>query len=309
MIKVYGHKVPDTDSTVSSIIIAWYLNNIVGEEATAFLPGEISLEADYVLKRWGIEIPQKIKSVSVGDKVFIVDTNNPEELIEGTLDAELVGLIDHHKITPGLKSDSPIEFNVKPYASTSTIIYIEYLQGEDVPKEILGLVLSGILSDTLNGKSSTTTEVDLDVIDELSEELDVNPDELASQQFEAKSDVSKLSDRELVLSDAKNFESNGKSFKVGVIETVLPQKPIERINSMVSEILSIKKEENLDYFFLFIVDIVQGLSIPVYASDSEKSILEKAFKTLMNGNGEYLMSPIEATSRKKELLPALINVI
>ncbi|PCH93583.1 MAG: manganese-dependent inorganic pyrophosphatase, partial [Rhodobacteraceae bacterium] len=167
MIKVFGHKAPDTDATGSAIIWAWYLT-AQGTAATPYVLGTPNTEAAFVLERWGYETPALLEDVSADDKVVIVDTNNPAELPEHVNDAEIIEIIDHHLLVGGIKTKQPINITIKPLACCATIM--AGMMGADLataPREIKGLILSCILSDTLEFRSPTTTQIDIDMAKEL----------------------------------------------------------------------------------------------------------------------------------------------
>ena len=158
MIKVFGHKAPDTDSTGSAIIWAWYLNEIKGQAAQAVLLGSPNTEAAFVTQRWGFETPEIIADVQSNAPVVIVDTNNPAELPSNINQADILAIIDHHKLVGGLETQGPISITIRPLACTATIMHD--LMGDDaaqMPKPIKGVMLSCILSDTLAFRSPTTT--------------------------------------------------------------------------------------------------------------------------------------------------------
>ena len=174
-IKVFGHKAPDTDSTGSPIIWAWYLNECKGTPAEARLLGEPNSEALFVLKRWGFDKPEFLEDVGEADTCVIVDTNNVAELPEHVNDANVTEVIDHHMLQGGLKTKSPINITVRPVACTATIMYD--LMGEDaakMPAEIKGAMLSCILSDTLEFRSPTTTDVDRALAKSLADDLGIH---------------------------------------------------------------------------------------------------------------------------------------
>mgnify|MGYP006218298659 CR=1 FL=1 len=102
MIKVFGHISPDTDTVCSAIIWSWYLNTHTGMEAAAFVLGELNSETRFVLNHWKTDTPELLESLQEGDKVVIVDTNNPQELPAGLEKADILQIIDHHKLTGGL---------------------------------------------------------------------------------------------------------------------------------------------------------------------------------------------------------------
>ncbi|MBT8416916.1 MAG: DHH family phosphoesterase, partial [Silicimonas sp.] len=160
-IKVFGHKSPDTDSTGSPIIWAWYLNNCRGMTAEPRLLGEPNTEALFVLSRWDLDKPEFLEDVAAADTCVVVDTNNPTELPAGINDANLTEIIDHHRLAGGLNTKGPINITIRPVACTATIM--NDMMGEDaakMPDQIKGAMLSCILSDTLEFRSPTTTDVD-----------------------------------------------------------------------------------------------------------------------------------------------------
>ena len=103
---VFGHKSPDTDSTGSPIIWAWYLTE-TGTPAKPVLLGEPNTEAAFVLKHWGLDKPAIIQDVSADDTVVIVDTNNPAELPPSVNEAKIQGIIDHHMLVGGIRPRHP----------------------------------------------------------------------------------------------------------------------------------------------------------------------------------------------------------
>ena len=147
-IQVFGHKAPDTDTTGSALIWAWYLTEVQGAPATARLLGEPNTEAAFVLERWGFEAPELLEDVAEGDEVAIVDTNNPAELPASLEKATIVEIIDHHLLAGGIKTKGPINITIRPVACTATILHD--LMGADaaarMPEGIKGLMLSCILS-------------------------------------------------------------------------------------------------------------------------------------------------------------------
>ncbi len=139
---VFGHKSPDTDSTGSPLIWAWYLNEVMGETASARLLGEPNTEAAFVLERWNLDKPEIISEVAPGTPVVIVDTNNPAELPEGINATDIQAIIDHHRLVGGLETKGPIDITIRPVACTATIMHD--LMGADaakMPEAIKGCLL------------------------------------------------------------------------------------------------------------------------------------------------------------------------
>ncbi len=303
MIKVFGHKAPDTDSTGSPIIWAWYLSEIKGTPAEAVLLGEPNTEAAYVLQRWNLPKPQIIADVSAEDTCVIVDTNNPLELPDSIGDAKVLEIIDHHLLVGGLKTKTPINITVRPLACTATIMY--ELMGDDasrMPESIRGAMLSCILSDTLEFRSPTTTDRDRDLALQLAAQLGVDIPALASEMFEAKSDVSTFTDAELLRMDSKEYEVAGKQFRVSVLETTAPRIVLDRKDSLMATMPTVAAEDGADQVLLFVVDILREEATLLVPNDLVRTVAEKSFNATVTGDTVVLPGIM---SRKKQIIPAL----
>ena len=123
MIKIFGHKAPDSDSTGSPLIWEWFSNEIRRNPAKAHLLGQPNKEAIFMLDRWGFTQPEMIDDVEEGDEVIIVDTNNPAELPDGIGKARIIEIIDHHLLQGGLATREPISIHMRPVACTATIMH------------------------------------------------------------------------------------------------------------------------------------------------------------------------------------------
>jgi manganese-dependent inorganic pyrophosphatase len=302
-IKVFGHKSPDTDSTGSPILWAWYLSEVKGEAATPALLGEPNTEAAFVLKRWGVPKPEIITGVAAGEPVVIVDTNNPAELPAGINDADIRAIIDHHKLVGGIETKGPIDITVRPLACTATIIHD--LMGADaarMPDALKGVMLSCILSDTLEFRSPTTTPHDRTVAEKLAAELGVSIPGHAEDLFAAKSDVSAFSEAELLRMDSKEYNVAGKEFRVSVLETVSPKMILDRKAALMKAMEAVAKEDGADQVLLFVVDILKEEATLLVPNDLVKTVAEKSFGAKVSGDTVVLPGIM---SRKKQIIPAL----
>ncbi|RRH76674.1 manganese-dependent inorganic pyrophosphatase [Falsigemmobacter faecalis] len=300
---VFGHKSPDTDSTGSPIIWAWYLNEVKGVPAKAVLLGEPNTEAAFVLTHWDLAKPEIIADVEAGTKVVIVDTNNPAELPASIHEASIEGIIDHHMLVGGLKTRGPIEITIRPLACTATLMHD--LMGADLahaPRGIKGAMLSCILSDTLEFRSPTTTAHDRAVAEKLAADLGVEIAELASAMFEAKSDVSAFSDAALLRMDSKEYTVAGKELRVSVLETTAPQVVLDRKDSLMASMVDVAKEDGADQVLLFVVDILREEATLLVPNDLVKAMAEASFGVAVTGDTVVLPGVM---SRKKQILPAL----
>ncbi|MBP0482333.1 manganese-dependent inorganic pyrophosphatase [Sagittula salina] len=301
---VFGHKSPDTDSTGSPIFWSWYLNTVKGTEAKPVLLGEPNTEAAFMLQHWGLDKPEIISDVAEGQKVVIVDTNNPAELPAGINAADITAIIDHHKLVGGLETKGPIDITVRPLACTATIM-VDLIGAQDMakaPTAVKGAALTCILSDTLEFRSPTTTDHDRAVAQGLADDLGVNITEFAAQMFAAKSDVSAFSDAELIRMDSKEYEVDGTSFRVSVLETTAPEIPLGRKDSLMETFKAVQTEDGVDQVLLFVVDILKEEATLLVPNDLVKRVAEKSFGATVTGDTVVLPGVM---SRKKQIIPVL----
>jgi manganese-dependent inorganic pyrophosphatase len=300
---VFGHKSPDTDSTGSPIIWAWYLNEVAGQDAEPVLLGEPNTEAAFVLERWNLDKPRIVEGVEAGQAVVVVDTNNPAELPEGINDADIRAIIDHHKLVGGLETKGPIDIRIEPLACTATIMH--KMIGADLaraPEAVKGAMLSCILSDTLEFRSPTTTQEDTAIAHALANDLGVSIPDFAAEMFAAKSDVSAFSDAELLRMDSKEYPVEGTKFRVSVLETTSPRIVLDRKDSLMASMVDVAKEDGVDQVILFVVDILNEESTLLVPNDLVKTLAEKSFGATVSGDTVVLPGVV---SRKKQIIPNL----
>ncbi|MCG6558868.1 manganese-dependent inorganic pyrophosphatase [Ruegeria sp. 1NDH52C] len=302
-IQVFGHKSPDTDSTGSPIVWAWYLTEVKGQAAKPVLLGEPNTEAAFMLSRWGFDKPEIISDVDAGAPVVIVDTNNPAELPASVNDADIRQIIDHHALIGGLKTKGPIDITLRPLACTATIMVD--LMGDDaarMPDAVKGAALTCILSDTLEFRSPTTTEHDRAVAEKLAADLGIDIPSYAAEMFAAKSDVSSFSDAELLRMDSKEYNVDGKEFRVSVLETTAPKVLLDRKDSLMASMIDVAKEDGADQVLLFVIDILNEEATLLVPNDLVKTVAEKSFGASVSGDTVVLPGIM---SRKKQIIPNL----
>jgi len=302
-IQIFGHKSPDTDSTGSPIVWAWYLNEIKGIAAEAKLLGEPNTEALFMLERWNLDKPEIIDDVADDQPVIIVDTNNPAELPANINGADVQAIIDHHKLVGGLETKGPIDITIRPLACTATIMLD--LIGNDaakMPKEIMAAALTCILSDTLEFRSPTTTDHDRAVAETLAADLDLDIAEYAAEMFAAKSDVSSFSDAELLRMDSKEYAVEGTKFRVSVLETTAPGVVLDRKDSLMESMKTVASEDGVEQVLLFVIDILNEEATLLVPNDLVKTVAEKSFDASVSGDTVVLPGVM---SRKKQIIPNL----
>jgi manganese-dependent inorganic pyrophosphatase len=303
-VMVFGHKSPDTDSTGSPIIWAWYLKHVKNIDTEPVLLGQPNSEALFMLDYWGIEKPQIIDNLDSGSSVVIVDTNNPDELPENINDCEIQTIIDHHKLVGGLQTKHPIDVVIRPLACTATVM-IE-IMGADIttkmPTMIKGAALSCILSDTLEFRSPTTTDLDKSIAKKLAKDLGIDMKSYASQLFTAKSDVSNYTDPELILMDSKKYNVGDKKLRISVMETTKPTEILKRKKSLLKAMEEIEEKEGVDQILFFVIDILKEEATLLMPNNLVKEITEKSFGK--SSEGDTIVLP-GILSRKKQIIPQL----
>jgi manganese-dependent inorganic pyrophosphatase len=300
---VFGHKSPDTDSTGSPILWAWYLNEVKGQGAEAVLLGEPNTEAAFLLRKWNLPKPRIISDVEDGQACVVVDTNNPAELPANINGADVRAIIDHHKLVGGLETKGPIDITIRPLACTATLMLD--LMGEDaakMPEAMKGTALTCILSDTLEFRSPTTTAHDRAVAERLAGDLGISIPDYAAEMFAAKSDVSAFSDTELLRMDSKEYEVGGKKFRVSVLETTAPATILDRKASLMESMEEVAAEDGVDQVLLFVIDILNEEATLLVPNDLVRTIAEKSFGATVTGDTVVLPGIM---SRKKQIIPAL----
>ena len=297
-----GHKNPDADSICAALAAA----DLFGGEAGMTSP-ELSPESAFILEKFEFESPSYIDNLK-DKEVVLVDFNQKSQAQEGIEEANVQGIIDHHAMGPDIAFNSqPIFVRIEPIGSTCTIItkIAEEMEIEFNPK-LAGLLLAGIVSDTLALRSPTTTEDDRELVaylQELSGVKDIT--ELLKEMLKAKSDLSQKSALEVLNLDYKVFDYTEK-VGVGVAETVSPEDLIARKAELIQSMQKIKDRDGLKYLYFVIVDVLNEHSEMLILGDAELKLAEKAFGGNVKNN---IMDIGNRISRKKQIAPAIQDVL
>ncbi|CAJ1357424.1 unnamed protein product [Effrenium voratum] len=282
-------------------VYAWELNarNI---SAQAFRLGELNPETEFVLKALKVPLPPLLSDVEPKATVAVVDTNNPQELPEGISKAVLHSIVDHHKLS-GLANSEPLEIDMRPLCSATSILYARSkLHGLTPSKEIAGLMLSGILSDSLEFRSPTTTDLDRVHAEELGKLAGLDVHDFAEGMLDAKAKVDHLSPSELIMMDTKIFTIGGKKLRVSVMETTKAAGPLAKKLELISAMKELKVKEKLDDVLFFVVDILKASATFISSSPSASKLVEKAWKVKVADDLAVLPGVL---SRKKQIIPKL----
>jgi len=297
-IQIIWHKNPDTDATLSALIMADFLTQ-AWYQATAYIQWELNKETEYLLEKYAISKPEIKTVLDPTIEVCLVDHNESSQSIDNLSECQVTWLVDHHKID--FKTSQPLYMRVEPLCSTASILYKMYRENNlEISKEIARMMLACMMSDSLLWKSPTTTQEDKKIAHELQKISGIsNLEAFAMPMFEAKSDVSDLSAKELIQYDYKIFETNWRKFGCWAMETTSANKIIERKTEIISWLQELKAAQNLDFIMLCVVDILKENNTTL-VTDEDSATLENIFWVQVRENEADLWNRI---SRKKQLAP------
>ncbi|MCK4649736.1 manganese-dependent inorganic pyrophosphatase [Candidatus Pacearchaeota archaeon] len=296
VIYVIGHKSPDSDSVCAALAVA-DLKRQLGDDVEARVAGEINSESRFILEKFGVGVPDILEDAS-GKEIILVDHTDLSQAVVGMENAEIVGIVDHHKLGD-VTTSKPLEILVRPLGSTCTIIkgLFDYYE-KRISREIAGLMLCAILSDSVIFRSPTTTDEDRRVARELAEIAGIeNLEELGMEMFRVKSEVEGVLARDLVMRDYKDFEMGGKRIGIGQLELVDLELVAGIRNELLEEMRKLK-DEGRHAVFLMLTDIMKEGTELLCVSD-EEGLRERVFGDSEDGWLEGMMS------RKKQVVPEL----
>jgi len=235
-------------------------------------------------------------------KVILVDHNSYEQSAIGLNETEILEIIDHHNIG-SIGTNMPINFRNMPVGSTNTIIYTLYKENNvGIPERIAGLMLSGILSDTLILTSPTTTELDEEAVTYLSSLAGVDYREYGLDMLKAGSSLKGKTKEEVLYTDYKTYPIGGERIGLGQLSTTNPEQILEEKEEYIELLNNVAGANNYYFVAFFITDIINNGSYVLYSNRAEK-ILRKVYKNENLTQGTFLENVI---SRKKQILPGIM---
>lgn len=238
--------------------------------------------------------------------VILVDHNERSQAVDGIESAEILEIIDHHRIGT-LETVSPVYFRNQPLGCTATIMYKIYEENHlDISPDMAGILCAAILSDTLMYRSPTCTETDRLAAEHLAKIAGIDVEEFANEMFRAGSNLKNKTPEEIFLQDFKKFSANDVTFGVGQIN-VMNQKDLESIKKQMKEYLpEAYQKQGVQMLFFMLTNIVKERSEILCIGANAKRLMEEAFE-VTEYNGVYLLRGV--VSRKKQLLPALVEAL
>ncbi len=238
-------------------------------------------------------------------KVILVDHNEKSQSIEGLDEAEILEVVDHHNIS-SITTSAPVDFRCMAVGSTNTIVYKLFRENKvEIPKDIAGLMLSGILSDTLLFKSPTTTDLDKETATKLAAIAEVNIEKYGMEMLKAGTSIKGKSIEDVIHSDFKNFTIGDDKIGIGQVMTLDFDDIKNHINEYIEELNETCSQNNLSMAYLFITDIINEGSFVLY-SEKGKKTLEIAYMKEDIEQGYYFKGIV---SRKKQIVPPIMEVL
>ncbi|HHU19412.1 MAG TPA: manganese-dependent inorganic pyrophosphatase [Bacilli bacterium] len=302
---IFGHKNPDTD-TIASAIAYSYLKNQLGNDTEAVALGEPNSETQYALDYFNLKAPRVVTSVAdETDQVILVDHNEKQQSVSDIDQVRVSEVIDHHRIA-NFETADPLYYRAEPVGCTATILNKIFKEKNvEIPKEIAGLMLSAIISDSLLFKSPTCTAEDIEAAKELAGIAEVDPEVYGLDMLKAGADLSGKSIEELLGLDAKQFEMGSNLVQVAQINTVDPDELLAQETEIKNAISAVIIQQKLDLFVLMITNILTNDSIIIGLGDKVGAI-DQAFNILLEDDKVLLPGVV---SRKKQIVPQLTDIL
>ncbi|MCK5475208.1 MAG: manganese-dependent inorganic pyrophosphatase [Candidatus Pacebacteria bacterium] len=297
-----GHKNPDTDSALSAILVSKFSKKIFGFETQGVVAGNINNETKYILQMLKMEKPKILKKIK-NENVVLVDTTEPKQIIEGLTEDNLLAIIDHHNLG-GLKSSKPIFTRIEAVGCTGSIIYKILKEKRikiDKPSAIL--MITCIISDTLNFNSPTTTVDDKIIFKELNKIAKLDIKKFVNELFSAKSSLEGISVNDIISKDYKQFDMGKYKVGIGVWETTIVESINIQSDKIIKALAKKKSYEKMDYMFFAVVDIIKNNSYLYIIGKEEEELAKNVFGIAKNN----ILFSKGIVSRKKQLVPPLMN--
>lgn len=300
---VFGHKNPDTDTICSAIAYA-DLKTKLGMNVEAIRLGTINGETRYALDHFKVADPRLVEQVSAEvNHVILVDHNERQQSANDIDQVRVLEVIDHHRIA-NFETSDPLYYRCEPVGCTATILNKIYKEkGVAIEKEIAGLMLSAIISDSLLFKSPTCTEEDVAAAKELAEIAGVDSESYGLAMLKAGADLSEKTIADLISLDAKEFQMGSFKVEIAQVNAVDVNDVLARQAELEDALAKVIADKNLDLFLFVVTDILTNDSVGV-ALGRETGAVEEAFNVSLSNNSAVLKGVV---SRKKQIVPPLTD--
>ena len=300
-ILVFGHQNPDTDAIGAAIAFA-NLQKELGKDAEAVALGEPNEETAFALNHFGLTAPRVVETVANEvEQVMLVDHNEFQQSAVDIEKVEILAVVDHHRIA-NFQTANPLYYRAEPVGCTSTIILKLYKENSvEVPKNIAGMMLSAIVSDTLLFKSPTCTQEDVQAAKVLAEIAGVDLEGYGLEMLKAGTNLGTKSAAELIDLDAKSFPMGGSNLRIAQVNTVDLAEVFARQAELESAMQEANAANGYDLFVLVVTNILDSDSEILIVGEPKENV-EKAFNVTLENNRALLKGVV---SRKKQVVPQL----
>lgn len=300
---IFGHKNPDTDTICSAIAYA-ELKTQLGMNVEPVRLGEINGETQYALEYFKVNEPRFVENVSEEvDNVILVDHNERQQSASDIEKVRVLEVIDHHRIA-NFETSDPLYYRAEPVGCTATILNKMYKEnGITIRKEIAGLMLSAIISDSLLFKSPTCTDEDVAAAKELASIAEVDADSYGLSMLKAGADLSDKSIEQLISLDAKEFTMGNSKVEIAQVNAVDTNDVLSRQSDVESALSKVIDDKGLDLFLFVVTDILTNDSVAIALGNKVQAV-EKAFDVTLSNNTAVLKGVV---SRKKQIVPNLTD--
>lgn len=300
---IFGHKNPDTDTICSAIAYA-HLKTQLGQNVEPVRLGSVNGETQYALDYFKAEAPRLVETVANEAKnVILVDHNERQQSASDIDQVRVLEVIDHHRIA-NFETSGPLYYRAEPVGCTATILKKLYKEnGVAIPKEIAGLMLSAIISDSLLFKSPTCTDEDVAAARELAEIAGVNAEVYGLEMLKAGADLSDKTIAQLITLDAKEFQMGSYKVEIAQVNAVDTNDVLSRQAELEAALSGIIAEKNLDLFLFVVTDILNNDSIGLALGRAAHAV-EQAYNVKLEDNKAVLKGVV---SRKSQIVPVLTD--
>jgi manganese-dependent inorganic pyrophosphatase len=302
---IFGHKNPDTDTICSAIVYA-DLKSKLGLNVEAVRLGNINGETQFALDHFQVKAPRLVETVAGEVKdVILVDHNERQQSANDIDQVRVLEVIDHHRIA-NFETSHPLYYRAEPVGCTATILNKMYKEnGVPVTREIAGLMLSAIISDSLLFKSPTCTEQDVAAARELAVIAEVNGESYGLAMLKAGADLSEKSIKDLISLDAKEFQMGNFKVEIAQVNAVDTNDVIARQAELEAGLNTIIAEKGLDLFVFVVTDILNNDSVAI-ALGGVTDAVEQAYDIKLVDNKAILKGVV---SRKLQIVPVLTDIL
>ena len=302
-ILVFGHQNPDTDAIASAISFS-YLQQQLGKNTEAVALGTPNEETAYALNYFNVEAPRVIEqALPETNQVMLVDHNEAQQSIADIKELDVLSVVDHHRIA-NFETANPLYYRCEPVGCTNTIILKLYKEHNvEIPKNIAGMMLSAIVSDSLLFKSPTCTPEDVAAAKELAVIAEVDVDVYGLDMLKAGTNLGDKTELAIINGDAKTFPMGGKNIRIGQVNTVDVDELMARQDALEAAMTTENAENGFDLFLLVVTNILTSDSTALVVGEPREKI-EEAFNVTLENNKAVLNGVV---SRKKQVVPPLTN--